>query len=75
MVAVFSDAAVFGDSNLELPSFRSNRSVVEIHTEISSGEDINSNQMEIKIELPLHARYPVCHFSFTILSLFRIVSQ
>lgn len=55
---VFSDAAVFGDSNLELPSFRSNRSVVEIHTEISSGEDINSNQMEIKIELPLHARYP-----------------
>ncbi|CAK9170043.1 unnamed protein product [Ilex paraguariensis] len=56
---VFADAAVFGDINLELPSFRSNRSIVEIHLDI--GPNILSghkNEVEINIELPLHARYP-----------------
>ncbi|XAR49413.1 hypothetical protein NMG60_11032616 [Bertholletia excelsa] len=56
---VFADAAVFGDTNLELPSVASNRSVVEVHMDISqnllSG---NSNALEVKIEIPLHARYP-----------------
>ncbi|WZZ02157.1 hypothetical protein YC2023_074485 [Brassica napus] len=46
----FSDVSVFGDTDLEQPSFRSNRSVVEIHVEI------NGNG-EISVELPLHARY------------------
>lgn len=46
----FRDVSVFGDTDLELPSFRSNRSVVEIHVEI------NGNG-EISVKLPLHARY------------------
>ncbi|CAG7873106.1 unnamed protein product [Brassica rapa] len=46
----FSDVSVFGDTDLEQPSFRSNRSVVEIHVEI------NGNG-EISVKLPLHARY------------------
>ncbi|AED95436.1 unnamed protein product [Arabidopsis thaliana] len=50
----FSDVSVFGDTNLELPSFRSNRSVVEIHVEISSR---NYENGEISFKLPLHARY------------------
>ncbi|XP_012573842.1 uncharacterized protein [Cicer arietinum] len=52
---VFNDLAVFGDTNLEQPSFLSNRSAVEIHL------DINPNTLlqptEIRIEIPLHARY------------------
>lgn len=54
--AAFLDAAVFGDSNLELPSAMSNRSIVEIHM------DIRNNLLEnyeTVIQLPLHARYPV----------------
>ncbi|KAL8150528.1 hypothetical protein V2J09_020336, partial [Rumex salicifolius] len=55
---VFKDAAVFGDTNLELPSFMSNRSVVEIHmhtpTEFST---LQKNAFELKIEIPVHARY------------------
>ncbi|CAA7014646.1 unnamed protein product [Microthlaspi erraticum] len=50
----FKDVSVFGDTNLELPSFRSNRSVVEIHVEISSRDYENG---EISLNLPLHARY------------------
>ncbi|KAF8118534.1 hypothetical protein N665_0004s0019 [Sinapis alba] len=46
----FRDVSVFGDTDLEQPSFRSNRSVVEIHV------DINENG-EISVKLPLHARY------------------
>lgn len=46
----FRDVSVFGDTDLEQPSFRSNRSVVEIHVEI------NGNG-EISVKLPLHARY------------------
>ncbi|KAK2354788.1 hypothetical protein P8452_75078 [Trifolium repens] len=52
---VFSDIAVFGDTNLELPSFLSNHSAVEIHL------DINPNTLpqptDFRIEFPLHARY------------------
>ncbi|CAO2820887.1 unnamed protein product [Amaranthus hypochondriacus] len=56
---VFKDAAVFGDTNLELPSFLSNQSIVEVHLDAaldhSAGQEI---LLEYKIELPLHARYP-----------------
>ncbi|XP_048230571.1 phosphatidylinositol-glycan biosynthesis class X protein isoform X2 [Ricinus communis] len=55
----FADLAVFGDTNLELPSVASNRSIVEIHmnfsTRIFFGQ---TNELEISIDLPLHARYP-----------------
>ncbi|GMJ00239.1 hypothetical protein like AT5G46850 [Hibiscus trionum] len=54
----FRNMAVFGDTNLELPSFRSNRSAVEVH--IDAGSDIlfmQNRGMEINIQLPLHARY------------------
>ncbi|KAI8530494.1 hypothetical protein RHMOL_Rhmol11G0063400 [Rhododendron molle] len=56
---VFTDAAVFGDTNLELPSVVSNRSVVEVHIDV----DLNivsghSNGLEINVEVPIHARYP-----------------
>ncbi|GAB2225813.1 hypothetical protein Droror1_Dr00021580 [Drosera rotundifolia] len=56
---VFKDAAVFGDTNLELPSFLSSRSMVEVHIEVDS--NITSGQKfswEVKVELPVHARYP-----------------
>ncbi|KAF6148523.1 hypothetical protein GIB67_042482 [Kingdonia uniflora] len=56
---VFSDAAVFGDTNLELPSALSNCSVVEIHMEINHGVlSRHERGLEVKIDLPLHARYP-----------------
>lgn len=60
---VFSAAAVFGDTNLELPSFRSKRSLIEVHKRIESVE------AEVNINLPLHARYqPLGHgFSEVIL--------
>lgn len=62
LVAVFSDAAVFGDTNLELPSFRSNRSVVEIHMSVAS-EVLSryDNYLQINLEVPLHARYAVSY--------------
>ncbi|KAK0590319.1 hypothetical protein LWI29_025347 [Acer saccharum] len=55
----FTDVAVFGDTNLELPSFLSNQSVVEVHMKV----DLNSllthkRGLEILVDLPLHARYP-----------------
>ncbi|XP_027347557.1 phosphatidylinositol-glycan biosynthesis class X protein [Abrus precatorius] len=52
---VFSDIAVFGDTNLELPSFLSNRSAVEIHLNVDP--NILLEPTDINIELPLHARY------------------
>lgn len=55
--AVFADVAVFGDTNLELPSTLSNKSIVEIHMDLQH-HNLLSN-CEIVIELPLHARYPV----------------
>lgn len=53
---VYLDAAVFGDTNLELPSALSSRSVVEIHVDF---EHVDlSKGSELVVELPLHARYP-----------------
>ncbi|CAL5197132.1 unnamed protein product [Lathyrus oleraceus] len=52
---VFNDIAVFGDTNLELPSFLSNRSAVEIHLDIDPNTLLQP--ADISIELPLHARY------------------
>ncbi|KAK4416956.1 hypothetical protein Salat_2521100 [Sesamum alatum] len=64
--SVFSDAAVFGDTNLELPSFRSNRSVVEIHMSIGSKMfSRHHDELEINLEVPLHARYPPLGLDFS----------
>lgn len=52
---IFSDVAVFGDTNLELPSFLSNRSAVEIHLLVDP--NILQEPTDINMELPLHARY------------------
>lgn len=57
LIAVFSDVAVFGDTNLEQPSFLSNRSAVEIHLVVDP--NILQQPADINIELPLHARYQV----------------
>lgn len=52
--------AVFGDTNLELPSFLSNRSVVEVHRDVDPNFlSSRQNVLNINIVLPLHARYPV----------------
>ncbi|XVF52323.1 hypothetical protein PTKIN_Ptkin05aG0009300 [Pterospermum kingtungense] len=49
---------VFTDTNLELPSFWSNRSVVEIHMDAGSNTlSQQKNGLEINIQLPLHTRY------------------
>ncbi|XP_063941018.1 uncharacterized protein LOC108200519 isoform X1 [Daucus carota subsp. sativus] len=56
---VYMKASAFGDTNLELPSIQSNRSLVEIHMDIGSNALTGSKHgMETKIELPIHARYP-----------------
>lgn len=55
-LAVFVDVAVFGDTNLELPTALSNRSSVEIHFDLRL---IISTDCNLEIDLPLHARYPV----------------
>uniref|UniRef100_A0A0D9Y141 Phosphatidylinositol-glycan biosynthesis class X protein n=1 Tax=Leersia perrieri TaxID=77586 RepID=A0A0D9Y141_9ORYZ len=52
---VFLDVAVFGDTNLELPSALSNRSTVEIHVDLALSASMSCN---LVIDLPLHARYP-----------------
>lgn len=57
LIAVFSDIAVFGDTNLELPSFLSNCSAVEIHLDVDP--NILLEPIDVNIELPLHARYQV----------------
>lgn len=49
---VFLSASVFGDTNLELPSALSNRSVVEIHI------NVKSDTHKVVVQLPLHSRYP-----------------
>lgn len=56
-IAVIRDVAVFGDTNLELPSFLSNRSAVEIHLDVDP--NILLEPSDIDVELPLHARYQV----------------
>lgn len=58
---VFTDASVFGDTNLELPSFLSDHSIVEIHMDfdlITLSALKYEYELEVSIELPLHARYP-----------------
>ncbi|KAK7287228.1 hypothetical protein RIF29_00375 [Crotalaria pallida] len=52
---VFNDIAVFGDTNLELLSFLSNRSAVEIHLDVDPKTLLQPT--DITIDLPLHARY------------------
>jgi phosphatidylinositol glycan class X len=52
---VYLNAAVFGDTNLELPTALSNSSFVEIHMDLASSSKENH---ELVIELPLHVRYP-----------------
>lgn len=55
-------ASVFGDTNLESPSIQSNRSLVEIHMDVGSNAlSASKNELEINIELPIHARYPVMY--------------
>ncbi|EOY25164.1 Phosphatidylinositol-glycan biosynthesis class X protein, putative [Theobroma cacao] len=55
---VFTNIAVFGDTDLELPSFRSNRSVVEVHMDAGSNNLSGwNNGLEINVQFPLHARY------------------
>lgn len=56
---VYMEASAFGDTNLELPSIQSNRSLVEIHMDIGSSALTGSKHgLEINVELPIHARYP-----------------
>jgi hypothetical protein len=58
--AVFTDVAVFGDTNLELPSVLSNQSAVEIHMNVAPTSLLGHiSELEISADLPLHARYPV----------------
>lgn len=63
-LAVFSDASVFGDTNLESPTVVSNRSVVEVHRDIWNNTAFkHSNRtVEFVTDIPLHARYPVSFF-------------
>ncbi|KVH88742.1 phosphatidylinositol-glycan biosynthesis class X protein [Cynara cardunculus var. scolymus] len=57
-LGVFMDASAFGDTDLELPTVRANRSVVEVHMDLGPSTLFgNKNGWEFNIELPLHARY------------------
>ncbi|CAA6658240.1 unnamed protein product [Spirodela intermedia] len=55
---VFLDAAIFGDTNLELPSTLSNRSTLELHLDGGHTNMLELQIFHISSELPLHARYP-----------------
>ena len=45
---------------MELPSFLSNRSAVEVHMKVDTNSlSTHKNGSEIKVDLPLHARYQV----------------
>lgn len=48
---------LFGDTDLELPTARANRSVVEVHMALDPS---TKNEWELNVEIPLHARYAVC---------------
>nr|XP_043627483.1 uncharacterized protein LOC122599089 isoform X2 [Erigeron canadensis] len=50
----FTDASAFGDTDLELPTVRANRSIVEVHMALGAS---TKTEWELNIELPLHARY------------------
>ncbi|KAJ9537619.1 hypothetical protein OSB04_030352 [Centaurea solstitialis] len=55
---VFADASAFGDTDLELPTVRANRSVVEVHMDLGPSTLMgNKNGWEVSVGLPLHARY------------------
>ncbi|KAF3449380.1 hypothetical protein FNV43_RR10108 [Rhamnella rubrinervis] len=57
---VCNDIAVFGDTNLESPSFLSNRSAVEINIDVGPTTwSSHKNEVDVKVKLPLHARYAV----------------
>ncbi|KAB5573851.1 hypothetical protein DKX38_001045 [Salix brachista] len=71
---VFTDIAVFGDTNLELPSVLSNQSAVEIHMRVGC-TSLWGHKLEISVDLPLHARYPVSERKYLSLSLSLSLSQ
>ncbi|CAH9099447.1 unnamed protein product [Cuscuta epithymum] len=55
---VLRDGFVFGDANLELPSFLSNQSIVEVHLEAAFDELAQKEIVkELNVEIPIHARY------------------
>ncbi|XP_024021707.1 uncharacterized protein LOC21400748 isoform X2 [Morus notabilis] len=54
---VLNDIAVFGDTNLESPSFLSNRSAVEVHMDVGCNFLRQKTEIDIKLDIPLHARY------------------
>ncbi|KAF9689633.1 hypothetical protein SADUNF_Sadunf01G0112600 [Salix dunnii] len=56
-LSLFTDIAVFGDTNLELPSVLSNQSAVENHMSVGC-TSLLGHKLEIRVDLPLHARYP-----------------
>ncbi|XP_076930795.1 uncharacterized protein LOC143595730 [Bidens hawaiensis] len=64
---VFSGASAFGDTDLELPTVRANRSVAEVHVDLSPDSLSGNNKgWELNIEIPLHARYaPLGNHGYT----------
>ncbi|KAI4387256.1 hypothetical protein MLD38_005102 [Melastoma candidum] len=58
-LGVYGDIVVFCDTNLELLSFLSNRSAIEIHMDLHFKKASKlKGGLEINIVVPLHARYP-----------------
>lgn len=57
--AVLNDIAVFGDTNLESPSFLSNRAAVEVHMDVGCNFLGQKTEIDIELDIPLHARYQV----------------
>ncbi|GLJ56097.1 hypothetical protein SUGI_1204270 [Cryptomeria japonica] len=54
-------AFVYGDANLELPARHSHQSIVEVRAAINVDSATlfgNNFEFELKVDLPLHARYP-----------------
>ncbi|XP_076936712.1 uncharacterized protein LOC143603974 [Bidens hawaiensis] len=64
---VFSSASAFGDTDLEFPTVRANRSVVEVHVDLSPDSlSRNKSCWDLNIEIPLHARYaPLGNHGYT----------
>ncbi|OWM88262.1 phosphatidylinositol-glycan biosynthesis class X protein isoform X2 [Punica granatum] len=60
----FNDVAVLGDTDLELPTVRSNRTVVEIHMDVGPNSfSRHKDGQKINLHIPLHVRYPPLHES------------
>ncbi|MCO5580748.1 hypothetical protein L7F22_034618 [Adiantum nelumboides] len=53
--AVYKEAAIYGDHNLELPALLSYESMVVVHT---SFKTMSGHPTQAQVSLPLHARYP-----------------